>query len=332
MGYIYKNFDGPLYIISAKTLYNPTKIEQIGIELPLSPKYFAAHLPLYPLMIGFFAGVFGYLKSMLFANVLSTIFLTFFLFFFLKKLKITEKPLLLTTVFLFLPKFLVVRSIGAPESLFILLILLSLYFFLKEKYWLSGLLGAFATATKVPGILLFAAYGLTIVEAFVKTKKINWNWLGIFLIPLGLAAVFFLYSLQYKDFFAYFHTGGVVPMPYPFSVFNYKAKWVTTGWLEEIVFYFFIYGLTVYSLIKSKHRALFYYSLVFFVAILFIQHRDISRYSLPLWPMAIVAFERFFTSKKFMVVFIVLLFAVYLYGWNFILFNLMPISNWKPYL
>ncbi len=332
MGYVYKNFDGPLYIIPAKTLYKEKAIEKIGIEVNLSPKYFAAHLPLYPILIRLFAGVFGYLKSMLFVNVLATIVLVCFFYFFVVKLKLSSKPLILASVFLFIPKFLVVRTIGAPESLFILLILVSLYFFTKEKYWLSGLFGGLATTCKTPGILLFAAYGLAFLESFIKTKKINWNWFGIVLIPLGLFAVFGLYAVQYNDFFAYFHTGGFVPMPYPFSVFNFRAKWVSTAWLEEMIFYFFLYALTVYSLKDSKYRGLFYFSLVFFVAILFVQHRDIPRYTLPLWPLACVAFEKFFTSKKFLSVFGVLLIAVYLYAWNFILFNIMPISNWKPYL
>lgn len=51
MQYIYRNYDGPLYIVPAKTLYNPQMIKELGLELALSEKYFAAHLPLYPLLI-----------------------------------------------------------------------------------------------------------------------------------------------------------------------------------------------------------------------------------------------------------------------------------------
>jgi hypothetical protein len=72
--------------------------------------------------------------------------------------------------------------------------------------------------------------------------------------------------------------------------------------------------------------------LVFFIAIIFVQHRDIPRYSLPLWPMALVAFERFFTDKRFLLVFFFLLPAIYLFAWDFIIYNVMPISNWAAYL
>jgi 4-amino-4-deoxy-L-arabinose transferase-like glycosyltransferase len=337
--YIYRNFDGPLYIIPAKTFYNKDAIEKIGLELALPSKYFAAHLPLYPFLIRVFAEVFkffgfslAYFKAMIFVNLAATVFLSSFFYFFIKNLKLSQKPLLLSFIFLFIPKFLVVRSIGAPESLFMFLILLSIYFFEKERYFLAGLFGGLATMTKTPGILLFFSYALVFLEKILKTKKINWQWMGIFLIPLGLLAVFIIYAFQYKDFFAYFHSGDNIHLFYPFSVFNYKANWVGTAWLEEMIFYFFLYGLTVYSLKDSKYRSFFYFSVIFYTAILFVQHKDIPRYSLPLWPMALISFENFFTSKKFLIVFLFLLPAIYLFAWNFIIYNVMPISNWQPFL
>ena len=287
---------------------------------------------MYPLLIRLFAGVFGYLKSMIFVSIFSTILLASFFYFFLIKFRLTKKPLLLVSIFLFLPKFLVVRSIGAPESLFLLLILISLFFFERKQYLLAGISGGLAAATKTPGTILFGAYCLVFLERWLKIKKIDWRGIAVFLVPLGLLGVFGLHYRQYGDFLAYFHSGDNIHLVAPFSVFNFQKTWVGTAWLEEIIFYFFLYGLTVYSLKDSKYRGLFYFSLVFFLAILFVQHRDISRYSLPLWPLACVAFEKFFTSKKYTVIFIILLAAIYLYSWNFVLFNIMPISNWKPFL
>lgn len=330
MLYLYKHYDGPLYVIVAKTLYKFLPTDLITQNLPLAPGYFAAHLPLYPLLIRAFSFL-GYLKSMLIINILATISLTVFFFFMVKNLGLTKKPFLLALVFLFLPRFLVLRSVGAPESLFMFFILLSLYFFEKDRFWLAGLFGGLATMTKIPGILLFPAFGLVILEKVIVTKKTNGNWLGILLIPLGLAAVFGLYYLQYSDFFAYFHTGYTVPMPYPFSAFNHSQQWVGTAWLEEIIFYFFLYLLTVFSLKNCRYRSLYYFAFVFLVATTFVQHRDISRYSLPLWPLACIAFEKFFTSKKFLLALLILLPAIYLYAWNFLTFNIMPITEWKIY-
>jgi len=333
--YIYKNFDGPLYVIAAKTFYKKDLIDIPGkgfiISLPLSDKYFAAHLPIYPLLIRLFSFI-GYLKSMVFVNLLSTVLFALFFYFFIKQFKLSDKPHILTAVMLFLPRFLVVRSVGAPESLFLLLIFISIYFFEKNNYLGSGIAGGLAVMTKTPGILLFAGYFLVFFERWLRTKKIDPRWFYISLIPTGLFLVFLLYYFQYGDFLAYFHTGGVVSMPYPFSVFNNNAKWVGTAWLEEIVLYFFIYLLAIMKLKDTKYRSLFYFPAIFFSALVFVQHRDISRYALPLWPFTCIAFDKFFTSKKFILVCIILIPALYMYAWNFLISNIMPIADWAPFL
>ena len=302
------------------------------MELSLSPQYFAAHLPLYPILIRVFSFVFGYLKSMIFVNLLSTCMLGYFFLFLLKELKLAQRPLLLTVIFLFFPRLLIVRSVGAPESLFILLILMSLYFFEKGKYVASGAAGALSVMVKTPGILLVAAYGLVFLEKYRKEKKLQWKYMGILLIPLGFIAVCTLYYFQYGDFFAYFHSGDNIHLVFPYSVFNFQKIWVGTAWLEDIIFYFFLYLYMVLTLKDIRYRSFFYFSIVFFVAVLFVQHRDIARYSLPLWSLAAIAFERFLTSKKFLIAFIVLLPAIYLYAWNFMAYNVMPVSNWIAFL
>lgn len=330
--YIYKNYDGPLYIIVAKTFYNTSLIENVKLELPFAPSYFSAHLPLYPLFIKLFYPLFGFLRSMIFVNILFTLLLALFFYFFITSLKISKKALALIFVFLFLPRFLLVRSIGAPESLFMLLILISLYFFETKKFLLAGLFGGLASCTKTPGVLLFFAYLLVFLEKLIKTKKINWSWAAILLIPLSLIAVFVIYKQQLGNFFAYFNKDSFVPLVFPFSVFNFQKKWVGTPWLEEIIFYFFFYLLTILNLKKTKYRSFFYFGLVFFIATTFAQHRDISRYSLPLWPLGCIAFNQFLTSKKFITALIILLPAIYLFAWNYLAYNTLPISDWQAFL
>lgn len=326
-----------MYVIVAKTFYDQEKIRKVPTEIGLGEKYFAAHFPFYPLLIkliketNIFSSM-SYLKSMVFANWLSTVFLVWFFYFLLKKFNLTKNPFLLLVIFLFLPRFYVVRSVGAPESLFIFLILLSLFFFEKERYFLAGFFGGLATLTKSPGILLFFAYGLVFLEKMIKEKKFSFSWFFISLIPLSLLGLFYFYFLRYNDFFAYFHSGDNLHLVFPFSVFDYTKTWVGTGLLEDVIFYFFLYGLTVFSLKDFKKRSFFYFSLVFFTATLFVQHRDIARYSLPLWPMALIAFEKFFTSKKFLIVFLILLLGIYFYALNFIKYNLMLIADYTSFL
>lgn len=328
--YLYRNYDGPLYVIAAKDFYVN------------SPKYFAAHLPLYPALIrggkemmelaGLNGDGLGYLKSMISVNVLATVALGGLFYFILKRFRLSSNPLLLTVIFMFLPRYLVVRTVGAPESIFIFLILSSLYFFEKEKYILAGLLGGLSVMTKTPGILLFGAYSLAIAEKLIRVKKIDYKWLGILLIPGGLLAVFMIYWRQMGDFFAYFNSGDNIHLVFPFSVFNFQKTWIGTAWLEDILFYFLLYGMTIVTLWKTKYRSFFYFSLLFFLATLFIQHRDIARYSLPLWPMALIAFEKFFISKKFVAVYSIIVIGAFFYAWNFITYNIMPIADWSHFM
>ena len=333
---VYQNYDGPLYVIASKTLYDPLKISPpdkgLIVSLPLTNEYFAAHLPLYPVLMRIFSPFIGYFKSMLIINILFTIFLAWLFYFFLEKLKI-KNPLILTTVFLMIPRFFVVRSIGAPESLLMFLILLSLYFFEKENYLLAGIFGGLSVITKSPGIILFFVYSFVFVERFIKEKKFNYKWFYIFLIPIFLLFVFVFYYIRYGDFFIYFKLGNLIPLVFPFSVFNYQAKWVDTAWLNDIVFYYLMYGLAIIYLYKHKMRSLFYFSLFFFISVLFLQHKDIARHSLPLWPLTVIAINKFLSSRAFLIVFLVIIVpTAFFYGWNFIVFNIMPIGDWSPYL
>ena len=330
-----------MYIIPAKTGYNPQAIQLLDRDavMPHNPLYYAAHLPLYPIFIWLGSFAVGYLKSMLVVTVLSTVLLAWAFYYILKQLNLTKHPLLLTSLFLFLPRFLVVRSVGSPESLFLLLIIGSLFFFEKKNYFLAGLLGGLATMTKTPGILLFPAYFFVILESFfvpvmlgVQPRMFDFKWLFLLLIPLGLLAVFGIYNVQYKDFFAYFHSGDNIHLVFPYAVFNASSQWVGTAWLEDILFYLGLYISTVVVLWKSKYRGFFYFALVFFTATLFVQHRDISRYGLPLWPLAAISFEHILTSKKALIVGVVLIFGIYMYAWNFLGSNVMPISEWLPFL
>lgn len=335
--HIYKQFDGPLYIIPAKTFYDINQIDAPGrwliVSLPIGPKYFAAHLPIYPVFINLFSRIFGYLKSMIFTNILFTTFLAILFYHLVSKLKLTSKPLILTALLFFLPRFLVIRSTGAPESMFIFFILLSLFMFEEKNYWLAGITGALATMTKTPGILLFPAYIMVFLENRGDLKhKLFTKIASILLIPLGLLLVFTIYGVQMKDFFAYFHSGDNIHLVSPFSVFNFQKTWVGTGWLDDVIFYFFLYLITVLSLKNFKYRSFFYFGLVFFIGIIFVQHRDIARYSLPLWPLSLIAFQNFFTSRKFLFAFVLLLPAIYLYAWNILVSNAMPIADWTPFL
>jgi hypothetical protein len=329
---IHQNFDGPYYIIPAKTWYDRHSFEKLQTELPLPYEYFAAHLPGYPLLISLIAPFIGYVQAALFVSVMATVLFASLFYYIVKHLGITKNPLLLTAAMLLLPRFLVIHSVSSPESLFMLCIIASLYFFEKQNILLAGIFGALACTVKVPGILLLVAYLCVFAERYGVTKKIPLHTLYIGIIPFGLLAVFTLYAAQMGNFWAYFNTGGVVAMPHLFSAFNFDAKWVGTAWLEEIVLYAAIYIGAIIILKDSKYRSFFYFTLVFFVATMFVQHKDIPRYLLPIWPLAVIAYEKTITSKNFIWLILFLLPIIYMYAWNFMSFNIAPISDWSALL
>lgn len=331
-----KNWDGPLYIIPAKTLYNKNDPIFKDLILSLSAKYFAAHLPGYPITLKVIAPFVGYPRATLYSTLLFSIAFFMFFYYFLVKLKLTQEPLILTLVLMFItPRFFVVRSIGSPETMFMFFTLLSIYFFSNKKYLFASLAGAVAVITKSPGILLFASYALYFLVDLHKTHKFKISSLSILLIPLSLLGVFYLYQVQMGDFWAYFKSGDNLHLVFPpFSVFNSQKAWVGTGWLEEIIFLYFFYIVATLKTWEEKTlpRIFSYFMLVFFISIIFVQHRDISRYALPMLPFAAISYEKFFTNKKFLIALIIIIPAIYLYAWNFMLFNSAPITEWGPFI
>src|SRR3989344_6677682 len=77
------------------------------------------------------------------------------------------------------------------ESLFLLLSVGAFYSARKQKWWLAGILGMIASATRVFGVIIFFAL---LIEAWQQKKSIK-EILGIFLIPLGLL-IYMYYQWQ----------------------------------------------------------------------------------------------------------------------------------------
>ncbi len=342
MATLMKNFDGLYYVIIAKSLYRPEIINGL-FSFPLPALYYAAHFPLYPLLIRLFSPVLGYLWSMLSVSFVSSALAAIVFYLFVKEFKYSKSALWLTLVFLFLPaRWLVVRSVGSPEPLFILLLLTSFYFFKKKNYWLAGSFGGLSQLTKPPGLLLFIAYSIFLLvenwqnlkqNFFSQLKKIIKQAYPLLIIPLVLGGLFLYYRFAYQDFWAYFHSGDNIHLFWPpLQVFNAAASWVGTFWLEEVIYVYLLGILGVVLLFKQKKIDLAIFAAVFFYTTLFISHRDIARYSLPLFPFLLIAFEPFLVKKEFKIALAVILLPIFLYSINFIAGNTLAIADWSPFL
>jgi len=344
MATIVANFDGPLYLVAAKTLYNKVQIAA-NYQFPLPTEYYTAHFPLFPLLIKFFGLVTNYPYAMLIVTVLSSIFAIYFFMKLISQYAERKDVLFLTFLFSIFPaRWLIVRSVGSADPLFVGSIIASLYYFKNRKYWLAGLWGAIAQVTKSPGILLFISYLIILLIPIIKNRIFvpAGKWIEnlnlrrtcpILLIPLSLIVVFSFYKIVQGDFWAYFHSGDNIHLIFPpFQIFNYSASWVGTFWLEEIVFIYLLGAIGVYKLFQKKEFELGTFGMVFFFLSLFITHRDLLRYSLPLVPLLFVAFSDTLIKREFKIGLIVIIVPIYLYSLAFISQNVMPIANWAPFL
>ncbi len=347
---IFANYDGPNYIVIAKTLYNKELIRW-AYSLPIPLEYYPAHLPGYPLLIRILDFFLPGTWAMLLSTLTTTILAVSIFFLFIKKFKLSNSPLWLSILFLFLPaRWLVVHSVGSPEPLFIFALLASFYFFKsaltpvsqnlisKKKiitldFLLAGLFGALAQITKTPGILLFLSYVIWLIYLAIKKKKVYLQAWPLLLIPFSALGVFVFYYFQTGNFLAYFQSGDNFHLVFPpFQAFATGRDWLGDFWLEDMVYVYLIGALTMVILFKKKLYDLAIFATIFFTATLFVAHRDLSRYSLPLMPFALIAFAPFLEKKEFKIAFLIILPAIYFYTLNFILHNIAPIANWSPYL
>jgi len=344
MSTIVANYDGPLFLVVAKTFYNQGLIKSL-FQFPLPTEYYAAHFPLFPILINIFSPFFGHLYSMLFVTVTSS-FLTLYFFAKLAGEFVSKKDALwLTFIFSIFPaRWLIVRSVGSAEPLFVATIIASVFFFRKKRYLLAGIWGALAQLTKSPGILLFISYFLILLipqfkyfatsgfQGLIKSMNLKKIY-PILLIPFALILLFVYFGFRYGDLLAYFHSGDNIHLFFPpFQIFNFSAPWVGTFWLEEIIFVYLIGAYGIVKLIEKKEIALGWFVGIFFITTLFVAHRDIIRYSLPIVPFLIIAYSNTLLKKEFKLVISLLILPIYLYSLAYISQNVMPISDWAPFL
>ena len=334
---VFSNYDGPNYMVISKCGYIK---ECIGpnFSLPQPLEYYPAHFPGYPFLIKIFTNFTTGPKAMLFSTLLGSIFLSLILFEFLKLFIKEKKAFWLTILFLFFPaRFFVLRSVGAPETWFLASIIASIFFFKKDKIWLSAIFAAIAQTFKTPAVLLVLSYAIVAIYEVIKTKKffqIVKKYYPYLLTPITILGIFYLYYRQTGNLLAYFQSGDNFHLNFlPYLVFISTKSWINTIWLEDIIYIFLIAIYGVYRLLKKyKFDIVAIFPLVFLLATLLVAHRDISRYISPIYPFLLLAFQKFLNKKSIKIIFLLLSPAIILYGINFVCGNVAPISDWTNYL
>ena len=82
--------------------------------------------------------------------------------------------------------------IGYSESLFLALMLGSIFAARKERWWLAGVLGALSWATRANGIILLPTLAMEAGHQWYVQKRWRWQWLWIAIVPAGFAVYLFL--------------------------------------------------------------------------------------------------------------------------------------------
>lgn len=341
---IVTNFDGINFLVVAKSLYDPHLIE-VQYASILSGRenlYFSAHYPGFPLLIRafdlFVSGPNALLLSIVASNVLlaGALYALFYLI-----TKKAQGSLWLTTLALFFPaRMLAMRGVGSNESLFMFFVLVSLMLSTHKKHWLSGLMGGLAVLTRSPGILLLFSYFFSSWTNMRQGLRSAWRQLIPYLIiPLTLLSLWTFYGIRFGDFLSYFKVGGNINLYFPpFLVFGSHFDWVSGMWLEDIIYTYLLYSAGValfyhhWVRARTELRPIFYFAVIYLSTIFFVVHRDIARYALPIAPIALAGFAPYLQHKYVKYGFSVLVIAIFLYSWNFILQNTQPVMDWAPFL
>jgi Gpi18-like mannosyltransferase len=77
-------------------------------------------------------------------------------------------------------------SLPLTEALFLMLTVGSFYFAKQERWWLAGLCGAFASATRTAGVLLLPALAVYYWQTHRPLRPLRKEILALLLVPLGL--------------------------------------------------------------------------------------------------------------------------------------------------
>lgn len=335
---LWSNFDGPNYLIIAKTFYDKTLIGKT-FSNPLPLEYYPAHWPLYPAMIALVDIFLPGPWAMMLVSTLGLVVFYWVLVKFLETFGASKKQALwIGLASLILPaRWLALRSVGSPEPWFLAFVLLSLISYKNKKYLPAGIWGVLAQATKSPGILLFGAYGIyeliKLINKKTKFKTVFFNLLKTSIIPLTVVAVFYFYYLRTGNFWAYLSSGDNFHLFFPpFSIFSKGQAWVGDFWLEDIIWIWLVYGLGILKLWKSDKKLLAIFAGLFFSTTLFVSHRDIARYIIPIMPMVLLGWKKEISKPYFKWIVLLLLIPALLFSWNFMLNNMAPVADWTPYL
>lgn len=193
---VYSFWDGPSYLMIAHDLYEVRPGNPLAPD-PTKPPYYASHLPGYPLLVRVLSFV-GYQRALLLGSILPAIAAVLLFYRLARDVWKLPSPGFLSLVFLFLPpRWLLYRSVGATEGLFIALVLASVLFFEKGQVGKASIAAGLASVTRFSGLLILPAYAYLILRRPGRRRSLLW----LAVIPVGIILYFLYFIARFGDAF-----------------------------------------------------------------------------------------------------------------------------------
>ena len=319
MSTVYRFWDGPNYLTVARGLY------EIRPDNPLlayvhDPKFFASYLPLYPMLVRLLAFV-GYERALLLVSILATTAAAILFYRLARDVWKLSSALFLSLVFLLLPpRWVLYRSTGATEAVYIAAVLASVLFMEKARVGRAAFAGALAALTRISGLMIAPAY------AVVLLRQRRWRsilWLA--LIPAGLFTYFLFCASRFGDFYAYFTPHGEKLAR--FIPFGFLPVLFEKGLYHQAEFHILIalvYAVGIWRL--RQFPVIFWYCVFEFALHVTLSTEDWSRYFLSMAPFAIVVgFRDVLDTKAFRWMLPVFAALSIYYAWKVI-----PLNGCRP--
>ncbi|HMA19118.1 MAG TPA: hypothetical protein VKS03_11825 [Thermoanaerobaculia bacterium] len=317
---VYRFWDGPNYLTIARTLYD-VRSDNPLLAYVHSTHYFFVHLPMYPLFVRMLSFT-GYPPALLLVSILATCAATILFYRLCRDVWRVASPEFLTLVFLFLPpRWLLYRSTGSTEALYLALTLAAISLFERSHVARASVAGCLATLTRISGLMLAPAFGIVLLLRRERLRRFAW----LFLIPAGLAAYFWFCATRTGNFLEYFSQHG--DKMSAFLPFGFLPELFRKGLYHQAEFHILL--ALVYAVGTSRLRpfpVIFWYCVFELGLHLFISTEDWSRYFLAMAPFAlVVGFREVIDTRAFRWIFVPYVAVAVFYCWNVI-----PLNGCRP--
>jgi hypothetical protein len=319
MAPVFRFWDGPNYLTVARTAY------EIRPDNPLlayvyKESFFASYLPFYPFCVRVLAFV-GYERAMLVVSILAGTAATLLFYRLARDVWKLPSPEFLSLVFLFLPpRWLLYRSTGATESLYMASTLASIWFFEKSQVGRASAAAALAALTRISGLMIAPAYAVLL---FRQKRYRSILWLG--LVPAGLLAFFLFCAVRFGDFYAYFTPHG--EKLDRFLPFGFLPVLFQKGLYHQVEFHILLVLVYAVGIARIRQFPVIFSYCVFELALhVTLSTEDWSRYFLSMAPFALVVGYRDLIDTRFFRAALPVFAALSLYyAWNVI-----PLNGCRP--